>query len=70
MRSKQFRQRPLSEATPWDLKARAQAQFKARAELAADKPLATREYRAAEQAQRDLTAKLRTERLAREAKGK
>jgi hypothetical protein len=54
------------EPTPQELKARAEAKLKFRAEQAADKPKAMYEYRAAEYAQRELTAKLRSERLVRE----
>jgi hypothetical protein len=57
---------PLSAPTSQELKARAEAKLIFRAELAKDKPLAMHEYRAAEQAKRDTTARLRSERLARE----
>ena len=48
------------------LRARAEAAFKARHEQAHQAPVATREYRQAEQDARDRTAKLRAERVARE----
>ena len=57
---------PPSAPTSQELKARAEAKLIFRAELAKDKPLAMQEYRAAEQAKRDTTARLRSERLARE----
>jgi hypothetical protein len=62
-----FRQSPLHKQTPEELKARAEAQFQFRTEQKVMGPLAVREYRAAEQKQRDLTLKLRAERLARKA---
>jgi hypothetical protein len=66
-----FPPRPLpSEPTSQELKARAEAKLKFRAEQAIDKPLATAEYRAAEQNRRDVTATLRSERLARDQRAK
>jgi len=49
---------------PQDVKARSET---ARAQQKADAPRATADYRAAEQAVRDRTAKLREARMAREA---
>jgi hypothetical protein len=43
--------------------------LKAREQQEIDRPFALHEYRAAEQALRDRTARLRAERLAREAAG-
>ena len=65
---KASRQQPLGKLSPQELKAQAEARFKVRTEQATDKPKAMREYRANEQAQRDQMAKLRAERLSREAK--
>jgi hypothetical protein len=50
-----------------ELRARAEATFKARHEQKEQAPIAMREYREAEQTVRDRTIKLRTERLARQA---
>jgi hypothetical protein len=61
------RQKPLHEASPEELRAIAEERFKQRELQKADAPVATREYRAAEQVLRDRTAKLRAERLARDA---
>jgi hypothetical protein len=58
--------RPPQESVS-ELRARAEATFKARHEQKQPAPLAVREYHEAEQALRDRTAKLRAERLAREA---
>ena len=57
------------ELTPEQIKQRAEARLKIKQEQAIDRPLAMQEYRAAEQSARDLTAKLRAQRLAREAPG-
>ena len=62
-----FRQKPIHESTPEELQARAEARVKQLQLQKADAPVAMREYREAEQALRDRTAKLRAERLAREA---
>lgn len=53
--------------TPEQIKQRAEARFKIKQEQAIDRPLAMQEYRMAEQALRDRTAKLRAQRLARDA---
>jgi len=47
------------------LRARAEATFKVRHQQKQDAPVAMREYREAEQAERDKTRRLRQERLAR-----
>ena len=65
--SDQFRQKPSREPTQEELRARAEARFKLREQQRQDAPVATREYRQAEQSLRDRTAKLRAERLARGA---
>jgi hypothetical protein len=65
--SKNNRQKPLHEASPEELRAIAEERFKKRELQKADAPVAMREYRDAEQALRDRTAKLRAERRAREA---
>ena len=69
IRSK-HRQAPLHQLTPDELRARAEARFKAVEQQKAVAPVAVREYREAEQVLRDRTARLRAERLAREAAGK
>jgi len=61
---------PSRELSAQELKQRAEANFKRRQEQAIDAPLAMQEYREAQQAVRDRTARLRAERLAREASGK
>jgi hypothetical protein len=53
-----------------ELRARAEATFRARHEQALQAPVAVREYREAEQALRDRAAKLRAERLEREKRPK
>ena len=70
LRQGKFRQRPLHQLNAEELRARAEARFKALEKQKADAPLAMREYREAEQAQRDKIAKLRAERLARDTPGK
>ena len=69
MRSK-YRQKPLHQLTPDELRARADARFKTVEQQKADAPLAVREYREAEQTLRERTARLRAERLARETPDK
>jgi hypothetical protein len=65
---KNHRQKPLHQASPEEeLRAIAEERFKQRELQKADAPVAMREYRDAEQALRDKTAKLRAERLARES---
>lgn len=49
---------------------RAEATFKAREELKADRPIAVAEYRAAQDAVLEKTRRLRAERLARAAAGR
>jgi hypothetical protein len=71
MRSKfKYRQKPLHQLTPDELRAQAEIRFRKAEQQKADAPLATREYREAEQVLRDRTARLRAERLARETSGK
>ena len=67
MESNKHRQPPLRDQSSAANKARAEASFKRQEEPKAKAPKATQEYRAAEQDQRDQMAKLRSERLAREA---
>ena len=55
-----------SDAEVAELKARAEARLIRREEQKRDAPIAMHEYRTAEQAQRDQTAKLREERKLRE----
>jgi hypothetical protein len=55
-----------SDAELAELKARAEARLIRREEQKRDAPIAMHEYRTAEQAQRDQTAKLREERKIRE----
>jgi hypothetical protein len=57
----------VPELTPQQIKQRAEARLKIKQEQAIDRPLAMQQYRAAEQAMRDRTAKLRAQRLARDA---
>jgi hypothetical protein len=57
-----------SDAELAELKARAEARLVRREEQKRDAPIAMHEYRTAEQAQRDQTAKLREERKIREAR--
>jgi hypothetical protein len=71
MRSKhKYRQKPLHQLTPDELRAQAEARFSKIEQPLANAPPAMREYREAEQVLRDRTARLRAERLAREATGK
>ena len=51
-----------------EVRARAEARFRIRDQQAADAPKAVQDYRAAQEAIRERTRKLREERLAREAK--
>jgi hypothetical protein len=67
LRKGKFRQSPVHELTPDELRARAEARVINLEKQKADAPVAMREYRDAEQAARDKTAKLRALRLAREA---
>ena len=70
MRSKfKYRQKPLHQLTPDELRAQAETRFR-KAEQQKAAPLAVREYREAEQVLRDRTARLRAERLAREGPAK
>jgi hypothetical protein len=57
---------PPSNKTVAERRARAEAAFKVRHEQKVEAPKATREYREAEQQQRDQMTKLRSERKARE----
>jgi hypothetical protein len=57
---------PPSNKTVAERRARAEGAFKVRHEQKVDAPKATREYREAEQQQRDQMTKLRSEREARE----
>jgi hypothetical protein len=66
-RSKRFFQRPIRELTPEEEKVRIEERNTARHALATDAPIAVKDYRDAEQQVRDRTAKLRSERRAREA---
>jgi hypothetical protein len=66
VRSK-FRQSPLHEKTPEELRARAEQMAARKEQHKLDAPMAMKEYREAEQALRDRTSKLRGERLEREA---
>jgi hypothetical protein len=61
-RPQQRHEQPSDEA-----RERAEALVKRRQEFKADEPLAMQEYRAAEKAIRDRTARLREQRLVREA---
>jgi hypothetical protein len=65
--TKKFRQSPLHEKTPEELRARAEQTAARKEQHKIDAPMAMKEYREAEQALRDRTSKLRGERLAREA---
>ena len=56
-----------SKLTPAEQRARAEARAEYLAKQKAEAPVAMREYREAEQTLRDKTAKLRAQRLAREA---
>jgi hypothetical protein len=67
LRKGKFRQSPVHELTPDEMRARAEARVINLEKQKADAPVAMREYRDAEQAARDKTAKLRALRLAREA---
>jgi hypothetical protein len=58
---------PKSQKTLSELRARTEATFKARHQQQIQAPIARREYLEAEQAIRDRTAKLREERLKRDA---
>ena len=57
--------RPSHQPSAKEMRARAEASLKRREEQKIDGPKAMREYRDAEQAVRDRTARLRAERLAR-----
>jgi hypothetical protein len=71
MRSKyKYRQKPLHQLTPDELRAQAETRFRKAEQQKAAAPLAVREYREAEQVLRERTARLRAERLARETPGK
>ena len=72
MRSKRTKhwQKPLHELSPDELRARNEARTLRAEQQKADAPVAMREYREAEQVLRDRTARLRAERLAREATDK
>ncbi len=65
MRKSKFRQSPLHQLTPVELRARAEARAEYLAKQKAEAPVAMREYREAEQTLRDKTAELRAQRLAR-----
>ena len=67
MQKSKFRQNPLHQLTPAEQRARAEARAEYLAKQKAEAPVAMREYREAEQTLRDKTAKLRAQRLAREA---
>jgi len=67
LRKSKFRQDPLHQLTPAELRARAEARAEYLAKQKAEAPVAMREYREAEQTLRDKTAKLRALRLARDA---
>jgi hypothetical protein len=67
LRKGKFRQSPVHELTPEELRVRAETRLINLEKQKADAPVAMREYRDAEQAARDRTAKLRAQRLAREA---
>jgi len=71
MRSKhKYRQKPLHQQSPDELRAQAEARFTKTEQPKAHAPLAVREYREAEQVLRERTARLRAERLARQTIGK
>jgi hypothetical protein len=67
LRKGKFRQSPLHQLTPAELRDRAEARAEYLAKQKAEAPVAMREYREAEQTLRDKTAKLRAQRFARNA---